>query len=87
MTKQILIKTSEEEIWPCTNTVAIKENRNSCSGGSCRRHLSNLVAVVDRGMWIGTKENWGNGLRYKSSTPTYQKLSSTLVVCESLRHR
>ena len=25
MTKQILIKTSEEEIWPCTNTVAIKD--------------------------------------------------------------
>ena len=45
---------------------AIKENRYSCSGGSCRRLdqrdwlITNLVAGIERGIWIlGPKKTGG----------------------------
>ena len=72
---------------------AIKENRISCSCGSCRRLdqrdwlIINLVAGIERGIWIlGPRKP---RIALKSSTPTYQELValSFNAVCESARQR
>ena len=77
MTKQIFIKRGKRK--PGLAQTAIKENRISCSGGSCRRLdqrdclITNLVAGIERGIWILVPRKPG-GMDCATKAPPLQEL-------------